>query len=57
MRTISPPAASPERAPEAPGLWAITDGFKDAGKDDADIVARAGFLYDALYAHLKRTRP
>ena len=53
----SPPAASPARAKEAPGLWAITDGFGEASNDDADIVARATFLYDALYAHLKRAQP
>ncbi len=41
-------------APESAGLWAISQGFTDVGKDDADILARASFLYDALYAHLKR---
>jgi hypothetical protein len=44
--------ASPE--PESRGLWAISRGFTDVGRDDPDIVAHASFLYDALYAHLKR---
>jgi hypothetical protein len=39
--------------PESAGLWAISQGFTDVGKDDADILARASFLYDSLYAHLK----
>lgn len=41
-------------APEAPGLWAISQGFGDAGRDDFDVVTRASFLYDSLYAHLRR---
>jgi hypothetical protein len=41
---------------ESPGLWAISQGFTDVGADDADILARAGFLYDSLYAHLRRQR-
>jgi hypothetical protein len=39
---------------ESAGLWAISQGFGDVRKDDADILARASFLYDSLYAHLKR---
>ncbi len=39
---------------ESAGLWAISQGFTVVGKDDADILARASFLYDSLYAHLKR---
>ncbi len=38
---------------ESPGLWAISQGFTKVGKDDADILARACFLYDSLYAHLR----
>jgi len=38
---------------EAPGLWAISQGFTEVGRDDLDIVARAAFLYDSLYAHLQ----
>jgi hypothetical protein len=42
---------------ESAGLWAISQGFTDVGKDDADILERASFLYDSLYAHLKRAHP
>jgi hypothetical protein len=40
---------------ESAGLWAISQGFTDVGKDDADILERASFLYDSLYAHLRGT--
>ncbi len=40
---------------ESTGLWAISQGFGDVGRDDADILDRASFLYDSLYAHLKRS--
>jgi hypothetical protein len=43
----------PSSEPESRGLWAISQGFTDVGKDDHDIVARASFLYDSLYAHLQ----
>jgi hypothetical protein len=39
---------------ESAGLWAISQGFSEVGKDDAEILDRASFLYDSLYAHLKR---
>src|SRR5262249_55368493 len=39
---------------ESAGLWAISQGFGDVGKDDPDILGRASFLYDSLYAHLQR---
>ncbi len=39
---------------ESAGLWAISQGFTDVGRDDADILERARFLYDSLYAHLRR---
>ncbi len=39
---------------ESAGLWAISQGFTDVGADDADILDRAAFLYDSLYAHLRR---
>ena len=39
---------------ESAGLWAISQGFTDVGKDDLDVLERASFLYDSLYAHLKR---
>ncbi len=40
---------------ESAGLWAISQGFGEVGEDDADILDRASFLYDSLYAHLKRS--
>lgn len=40
---------------ESAGLWAISQGFTEVGKDDDEILDRASFLYDSLYAHLKRT--
>jgi hypothetical protein len=40
--------------PESAGLWAISQGFTEVAGDDAEIVARASFLYDSLYAHLRR---
>jgi hypothetical protein len=43
-----------ETTPESAGLWAISQGFTDVSKDDDEILERAAFLYDSLYAHLKR---
>jgi hypothetical protein len=43
----------PSSEPESVGLWAISQGFTGVGRDDGDVVARAGFLYDSLYAHLQ----
>lgn len=40
---------------ESAGLWAISQGFTDVGKDDSDVLDRASFLYDSLYAHLRRS--
>jgi hypothetical protein len=40
---------------ESAGLWAISQGFTDVGADDHDILERASFLYDSLYAHLRRS--
>jgi len=40
--------------PESAGLWAISQGFTEVAADDAEIVERASFLYDSLYAHLRR---
>lgn len=40
--------------PESAGLWAISQGFTDVAGDDTEIVERAAFLYDSLYAHLRR---
>lgn len=41
--------------PESAGLWAISQGFTAIGRDDEDISARAAFLYDSLYAHLRQS--
>ena len=41
-------------APESCGLWAISQGFTEVARDDPEILGRAGFLYDSLYAHLTR---
>lgn len=46
--------SSTTTAPEAPGLWAISQGFGDASQDDRDAVTRAAFLFDSLYAYLRR---
>ena len=43
-----------DTTPESAGLWAISQGFTDVSKDDDEILERAAFLYDSLYAHLKR---
>ncbi len=37
---------------ESAGLRAISDGFPLVARDDHEIVERAAFLYDALYAAL-----
>ena len=39
---------------ESAGLWAISQGFTDLCGDDAEILERASFLYDSLYAHLRK---
>jgi hypothetical protein len=44
----------PANAPEAVGLWAISQGFTDVAPDDHEIATRAAFLYDSLHAHLRR---
>ena len=44
-----------DATPESAGLWAISQGFTDVETDDLRIVERASFLYDSLYAHLRRT--
>jgi hypothetical protein len=43
-----------DTTPESAGLWAISQGFTEVAEDDPEIVARASFLYDSLYAHLSR---
>jgi hypothetical protein len=46
--------AEMEITKESAGLWAISQGFTEVGKDDADILDSASFLYDSLYAHLTK---
>ncbi len=43
-----------DATPESAGLWAISQGFTDVSSDDAEILQRATFLYDSLYAHLQK---
>jgi hypothetical protein len=46
--------AEMELTRESAGLWAISQGFTDVAKSDGEILDRACFLYDSLYAYLKR---
>ena len=39
--------------PEAAGLRAISRGFPLVARDDHEVVQKASFLYDALYAALR----
>ena len=39
--------------PESEGLRAISEGFPLVARDDHEILQRASFVYDALYASLK----
>lgn len=48
--------AEADVARESAGLRAISQGFTEVGRDDADILERASFLYDSLYAHLEKER-
>jgi hypothetical protein len=38
--------------PESAGLRTLSDGFPLVTRDDSDTMARAAFVYDALYAAL-----
>lgn len=41
--------------PEAPGLAAIAEGFRNLGlSDDHEILAREAIVYDALYAYCQQ---
>jgi hypothetical protein len=40
--------------PESAGLRAISHGFPLVAKDDHEVVGKASFLYDSLYAVLKQ---
>jgi hypothetical protein len=46
-----------DSTPESAGLRAISNGFPETGSDDADVLARASFLYDSLYTHLRHSLP
>lgn len=39
--------------PESAGLWAISQGFTDVARDDAETLEHAAFLYDSLYSHVR----
>ncbi len=41
--------------PESPGLNSIADGFREISQDDHDNMAKQFPVYDALYAHLRKT--
>jgi hypothetical protein len=43
-----------DHTPESAGLRAISSGFPLVSRDDHEPLERATFLYDALYAHLRR---
>jgi hypothetical protein len=45
-----------ELTPESAGLRAISRGFPLVASDDHEIVEKAAFLYDALYAALRAQR-
>lgn len=44
---------APQTEPAAAGLRAISRGFPLVAKDDQEALAKASFLYDALYASLR----
>jgi hypothetical protein len=48
---------APQTEPAAAGLRAISRGFPLAEKDDHAALAKASFLYDALYASLREDGP
>jgi hypothetical protein len=50
-------SAEVDHTPESAGLRAISTGFPLVSKGDLDTIARAAFLYDALYASLKTRLP
>jgi hypothetical protein len=47
--------AGQERHPEAAGLRMMTVAFPEVARDDAEIVERSAFLYDSLYATLRKS--
>ena len=47
--------AGKEQFPEAVGMRLMTVAFPEVCDDDQEIVRRSAFLYDSLYAALKKT--
>jgi hypothetical protein len=45
--------AAVESTPESAGLRAISAGFTRVAGDDHETVAKAAFIYDSLYEHLR----
>jgi len=46
------------RRPEAPGLKAVAEGFRQLGlADDREILAKEFIVYDALYAYCRQVVP
>jgi len=46
------------RRPEAPGLKAVAEGFRQLGlADDRAILAKEFIVYDALYAYCRQVVP
>jgi hypothetical protein len=41
--------------PESAGLRRVSDGFPEVARDDAEVLEKATFLYDSLYASLDRS--
>ena len=48
-------SADVDTHPYGAGLRAIGEGGPQAVKDDHELLARAAFVYDALYAHCRAT--
>lgn len=46
-----------DSTPESAGLRAISSGFPEVETRDDAVLERALFLYDSLYAHLRRDLP
>ena len=42
--------------PESAGLHSISQGFQQVARDDHEVVEKAAFLYDSLYAALQLRR-
>ena len=49
--------AGQERSPEAVGIRMATVAFPEICADDQEIVVRSAFLYDSLFAALRKATP